>query len=150
MDPVPPHEPYTSTDPNSPESSSLARRRSTISSTYTSTTSSSSPELTTDTVITPESDDEDASPPVVPKLEELDEDALDEIDEAKPVVTSEIALPGPRKRGRPRKNPIIEQKRTAHARSKTGCGTCVSYLDAHIGAENDVLTAQLATEEEEV
>ena len=123
MDPASPSEPYPALSSSTPESASLERRRSTISTTYTSTASSSSPELTTDTVITPESD-EDGSPSVVPKVEELDESPLSEIAEAKPVVADQVTLPGPRKRGRPRKNPIVEQKKIAHARSKTGCGTC--------------------------
>lgn len=109
---------------SSPDSASLARRRSTFSTSYASTTSSSSPELTTDTVITPESDDEPPSSSIVPKIEELDESPLDEIEESKTIVNGQITLPTPRKRGRPRKHPLVEQKKSSHARSKTGCGTC--------------------------
>src|ERR1700761_5012274 len=111
------------TESNSPDSESITRRRSTFSSIYESTASSSSPELTTDTVITPESDEE-ASSSVVPKVEELEEEALEDIEEAKPALAEQSTLPTPRKRGRPRKHPIVEQKKSTHARSKTGCGTC--------------------------
>lgn len=72
-----------------------------------------------DSVITPDSED-DQSTDVVPKIEEVDEASLDGVEEAKPT----IALPTPRKRGRPRKHPLIEQKKASHSRSKTGCGTC--------------------------
>ena len=106
-------------DQNDLDSAALARRRSTFSTTTTSTTSSSSPEFTADTAITPDSED-DAADEVVPKIEELDETSIDSIEEAKPIVT----LPAARKRGRPRKHPIIEQKKASHSRSKTGCGTC--------------------------
>ena len=99
---------------DSPDPDLLAQRRGTLSSIYTSTTSSS-PEFTADTAITPQSDDEG---PV--KTEESGERALADIDEVKPSVD----LPIPRKRGRPRKHPIVDQKKSAHARSKTGCGTC--------------------------
>ncbi|KAK5169127.1 uncharacterized protein LTR77_006436 [Saxophila tyrrhenica] len=109
---------------NSPESDLLAQRRGTLSSIYTSGTSSS-PEFGTDVVITPESDEEQRTSSVhVPlKIEELDERALGDIDEVKPPI-ADVTLPGPRKRGRPRKHPIVDQKKAAHARSKTGCGTC--------------------------
>lgn len=121
MDPDPLPEPYASGSNISPSLESLSRRPSTVSTAYTSTASSSSPEFTTDSVITPESD-EDESSTVVPKVEEIDESALDEIEESKSGVADQVALP--RKRGRPRKHPIAEQKKAAHARSKTGCGTC--------------------------
>lgn len=115
-------------DPSSPDSPSEGRRRSTFSSSqYSSATSSSSPEFTTDAVITPDSEEEagpDVAPSVVPKIEELDGDALDDIDEAKPITADNVILPTPRKRGRPRKHPLVEQKKANHARSKTGCGTC--------------------------
>ncbi|EMC95626.1 hypothetical protein BAUCODRAFT_70890 [Baudoinia panamericana UAMH 10762] len=102
----------------------LARRRSTFSSSAYSTTSDSSPDLTTDSVITPESDEDAPTPIVRPKVEELEEDALDDLEDAKPSILPNVTLPTPRKRGRPRKHPVIEQKKTSHARSKTGCGTC--------------------------
>lgn len=104
----------------------LARRRSTFSSSAYSTTSSSSPEFTTtDSVITPDSEDDDASPDVVPKIEELEDSPMDGVEDAKLAVTADqITLPTPRRRGRPRKHPIVEQKKASHARSKTGCGTC--------------------------
>src|ERR1700753_1504641 len=105
------------TESNSPDSESITRRRSTFSSIYESTASSSSPELTTDTVITPESD-EDGSSAVVPKGEELEEQGRDDIEETKPGLAEQSTLPTPRKRGRPRKHPIVEQKKSTHARSK--------------------------------
>jgi len=108
---------------DSPDSAPLVRRRSTYSSSYQSTASSSSPDFTNDAVITPDSDD-DALPAVVPKIEELDENTLDQIEESKPIIAGEITLPAPRKRGRPRKHPLVDQKKPSHARSKTGCGTC--------------------------
>lgn len=73
--------------------------------------------------ITPDSeeDDEDAMD-IVPKIEELDDNAIDGLDEAKPVVDGEPTEGNvPRKRGRPRKHPIVEHKKASHARSKTGC-----------------------------
>ena len=123
MDTEPTNEHYCSTRLDTPDSMSPERRQSIASTAYSSTVSSSSPDLTTDTVITPESD-EDESSSVVPKVEEIEEHSLDEIEESKPVVADQITLPSRRKRGRPRKHPIVEQKRIAHARSKTGCGTC--------------------------
>lgn len=111
------------TQSNSPDSDLLVRR-GTLSSIYTSTTSSS-PDFTADTAITPEiwSDGEQPTSSVALKVEELDEQALDDIDEVKPSIAG-VTLPVPRKRGRPRKHPIVDQKKSAHARSKTGCGTC--------------------------
>lgn len=101
-----------------------------------SSNSNSSPELSSpiysthgkDYFPTPRSTSSHGSPPVLPKVEEVDERVnplsklpeLPEAEDAKPIVT----LTGPRKRGRPRKHPVVEQKRSAHARSKTGCGTC--------------------------
>ncbi|KAK3681177.1 hypothetical protein LTR37_020959 [Vermiconidia calcicola] len=123
MDSAPAHEPYTVTESNSPDSEPFARRRSTFSSIYTSTASSSSPEFTVDAVITPESDD-DATSEVVPKIEELEEQSLEDFEEAKSNLADQSTLPTPRKRGRPRKHPLVDQKKAAHARSKTGCGTC--------------------------
>lgn len=108
---------------NSPDSDSQEKRRGTLSSIYASTASSSSPEFTTDTAITPESDDDQPSSSTL-KVEECLETPLDEIDEAKPVAIDGEALPAPRKRGRPRKHPVVDQKKSTHARSKTGCGTC--------------------------
>ncbi|TKA61727.1 hypothetical protein B0A55_12206, partial [Friedmanniomyces simplex] len=111
-------------DAHSLDPAALARRRSTFSSSAYSTTSSSSPEVTTDTVITPDSED-DATSSVVPKIEELDDGAIDDVDDAKPALSpDQIALPTSRKRGRPRKHPVVDQKKLSHIRSKTGCGTC--------------------------
>lgn len=126
-----------------PDSATFERRPSTVSCSYDSTPSSSnsSPEVTTDTteatVITPDSEDSNAdigtSPDgtspgsVVPKLEDLEaESALHKLEDAKPTITNDqvVLPPAPRKRGRPRKYPIVEQKKASHARSKTGCGTC--------------------------
>ncbi|KAK4545124.1 hypothetical protein LTR36_003675 [Oleoguttula mirabilis] len=111
-------------DQNMPDPAALARRPSTFSTSTYSTTSSSSPEFTADSVITPDSE-EDVAPSVVPKTEQLDDSPLEEFEDAKDAVTAgPIAPPAPRKRGRPRKHPIVEQKKASHARSKTGCGTC--------------------------
>ncbi|KAK0255236.1 hypothetical protein LTR29_017030 [Friedmanniomyces endolithicus] len=100
----------------------LARRRSTLSSSTYSTTSGSSPDLAT--VITPDSED-DATPSVVPKIEELDEGATAGLEDAKSVLPLDhLASPASRKRGRPRKHPSLDQKKSSHVRSKTGCGTC--------------------------
>lgn len=114
-----------------------------------STTSSSSPDLTTPTStvstalthLDSDNDDDSSSNSVhssrrrrhqvVPKIEEPDEDKynnaqLHALQDAKSPV-GVVSLPPPRKRGRPRKHPIVdasEFKRTSHARSKTGCGTC--------------------------
>ncbi|EMF12574.1 uncharacterized protein SEPMUDRAFT_149208 [Sphaerulina musiva SO2202] len=114
-------------------------RRQSISSyshysSYSSTTSSS-PELSSPgcsphqgrlTAATPRSVSCHHSPPVVPKVEELDEHVspLAKVPEAAEDTKANAVAPGPRKRGRPRKHPLVEQKRSAHARSKTGCGTC--------------------------
>lgn len=103
-------------------------------SSYSSTTSSS-PELSSPgcsphqgrlTVATPRSVSSHHSPPVVPKVEELDEHVspLAKVPEVAEDTKADAVAPGPRKRGRPRKHPLVEQKRSAHARSKTGCGTC--------------------------
>ncbi|KAI5363927.1 Putative zn(2)-C6 fungal-type DNA-binding domain, fungal transcription factor [Septoria linicola] len=110
------------------------RRKSIAScSQYTTYSSSNpSPELTSptysayskDAIITRASNSVADSPPhVQPKLEEFEDGAgtlskLDQLEDAK------ISTTLPRKRGRPRKHPIVEQKKSAHARSKTGCGTC--------------------------
>lgn len=99
------------------------RRRSTVSSSqYSSTASSSSPEFHNDSVITPDSDEDGNQ--IVPKIEELDENSLEGIEDVKPTIDGEVVLAAPRKRGRPRKHPLVEQKKSAHARSKTGCATC--------------------------
>lgn len=99
-------------------------------STYS--TSSSWPELTSPIfstsakafIVTPESLN-DSPCAIVPKVEELDDGAsslnkVQDIVEAKLYHTEE----GPRKRGRPRKYPVVEQKKSTHIRSKTGCKTC--------------------------
>lgn len=117
-----------------------------------STTSSSSPDRTTPvstvstalTNLDSDNDDEDSSSSsnsadssrrrrhhIVPKIEEPEEDKyhndqLHALQDAKSPV-GVVLLPPPRKRGRPRKHPIVDAsdfKRTSHARSKTGCGTC--------------------------
>ncbi|KAK3067603.1 hypothetical protein LTR53_015436 [Teratosphaeriaceae sp. CCFEE 6253] len=111
-------------DVDPPDPTTLPRRRSTFSSSTYSATSSSSPDFTTDAVITPDSED-DAESSVVPKIEELDEEPLDDLDDVKLAISPEqISVSGPRKRGRPRKHPLSEQKKASHVRSKTGCGTC--------------------------
>ena len=130
MEPGPPRPSFLSVDIDTSGPTSPVRRQSTISTADVSTASSSSPELTTDTVITPDSDVDDASSSVVPKVEEIDEHPLDEIEETKSIATYEVTLPAPRKRGRPRKHPVVEEKRIGHARSKTGCGTC-TYTDSY-------------------
>ncbi|KAK3616264.1 hypothetical protein LTR56_018859 [Elasticomyces elasticus] len=106
------------------DSAALARRQSTLSSSAYSTSSSSSPGLTTDAAITPDSEN-DTDSTLVPKIEELDDVSLDEIKDTKTALSSsDIALPTPNRRGRPRKGTLAEQKKTSHSRSKTGCGTC--------------------------
>lgn len=102
------------------------------------TSSNCSPELLAGSFVT-QSDCEELSidshavshePFVQPKTEELDDNVLDVCDlrEAKPVFAERPTSPSaPRKRGRPRKHPIkspVVSKKTSHARSKTGCGTC--------------------------
>ncbi|KAK5684246.1 hypothetical protein LTS10_004110 [Elasticomyces elasticus] len=105
------------------DSAGLARRQSTLSSSAYSTSSSSSPGLTTDAAITPDSEN-DTDSTLVPKIEELDDVSLDEIEDTKTAVSSsDISLPIPNRRGRPRKGTLAEQKKTSHSRSKTGCGT---------------------------
>ncbi|KXT17793.1 hypothetical protein AC579_5328 [Pseudocercospora musae] len=120
---------YRSMDSISPAETVLFDcRQSTVTCSSFSTASSSSPELTSDTtgesVVTPDSDnDGETSPTVRPKIEELEDSfsTLDVLEETKPAI---VTLPHPKKRGRPRKHPIVEQRKTSHARSKTGCGTC--------------------------
>lgn len=110
-------------------------------------TSDSSPDLydtaAADAVITPDTDDDNDSSPrerdtparssFVLKIEELEDNGNAVLDglpiDAKPPPANDeqerdAQPPPPRKRGRPRKHPIVEQKKTAHARSKTGCATC--------------------------
>ncbi|KAF2174157.1 hypothetical protein M409DRAFT_49024 [Zasmidium cellare ATCC 36951] len=111
-----------------------------------STTSSSSPDLTTPTTTVStaltnhDSDDDDNSSSadssrqfrIVPKIEELDDEKyingqLHAVRDAKSPVGIVSSPPPRKKRGRPRKHPIVdasESKKTSHARSKTGCGTC--------------------------
>ncbi|KAK5725608.1 hypothetical protein LTR15_003798 [Elasticomyces elasticus] len=106
------------------DSAALARRQSTLSSSAYSTSSSSSPGLTTDAAITPDSEN-DTDSTLVPKIEELDDVSLDEVEDTKTAVSSgDVSLPAPNRRGRPRKGTLAEQKKTSHSRSKTGCGTC--------------------------
>lgn len=105
-----------------PDPRALVRRRSTVSSSAYST-SSSSPEVHHDSVITPDSEDDGFS--VAPKLEDVDEDQPVDAEDAKPHVNEDgTPVPVPRKRGRPRKHPAAEQKKSTHVRSKTGCWTC--------------------------
>ncbi|KAK5114534.1 hypothetical protein LTR62_002469 [Meristemomyces frigidus] len=112
-------------DPAEPDPAAFVRRRSTISSSTYSTTSSSSPDVITDAVITPDSEEDDAPTPMVPKIEEVDDSSLEDLPDVKPAATVvEKSVSIPRKRGRPRKHPIVEQKKLSHVRSKTGCGTC--------------------------
>ncbi|KAF2772624.1 hypothetical protein EJ03DRAFT_266441 [Teratosphaeria nubilosa] len=105
----------------------FTRGRSTTSSSAHSSaspTTTSSPEQGSDSVITPGSEDDDG-PHLEPKIEEADEDNLDYLFDSKAISISDpSSSPAPRKRGRPRKHPIVEQKKVSHARSKTGCGTC--------------------------
>jgi len=114
---------------DSPDLSRPIRRLSTFSNSPYSTTSSSSLDRRTDTVATPDDDSDDAKArsDVVPKIKELGETTLDGLEDTctKSVATPDlITLPTRRKRGRPRKHPVVEEKKSAHARSKTGCGTC--------------------------
>ncbi|EME81023.1 uncharacterized protein MYCFIDRAFT_204155 [Pseudocercospora fijiensis CIRAD86] len=84
----------------------------------------SSPPMNLHRILTPDSDDDrETSPVVQAKIEELEDSlsTLDVFEDTKPAI---VTLPQPKKRGRPRKHPIVEQKKTSHARSKTGCGTC--------------------------
>jgi len=95
------------------------------SSQWSSARSSSSPE-NADSVITPESDDS-SDITIGPKIEELDDDefnALNHIEEAKLLTANDAGQPVVRKRGRPRKHPVSETRKTTHTRSKTGCVTC--------------------------
>lgn len=118
-------------DPSSPAESNFTGRGSSsyiASSQWSSNRSSSSPE-NADSVITPESDDSHDSSDITigPKIEELDDhgvSGLSGIEDAKPLTTTNVALPPARKRGRPRKHPVTEARKTAHTRSKTGCATC--------------------------
>lgn len=116
-------------DPSSPTESEFTDHRSAnyiSGSQWSSAGSSSSPEHA-DSVITPESDD-CSEHTIGPKIEELDDDEglseLSSIEEAKPITRNSAVLPPARKRGRPRKHPITEPRKTAHTRSKTGCATC--------------------------
>ncbi|CAK4035029.1 hypothetical protein BAUCODRAFT_70890 [Lecanosticta acicola] len=133
----------------SPTSPTLLRCSPSLSAFTNYSPFDSSPEVnhdSADAVVTPDSEHE--SPPerdspvcgsVVPKIEELDDDDDDDHNalealaiDAKPALGDDQAqaqplpAPPPRKRGRPRKHPIVEQKKStaSHARSKTGCGTC--------------------------
>lgn len=114
-------------DPSSPTESDFADPQTSSyipSAHWVSAGSSSSPEHA-DSVITPDSDDNSENT-IGPKIEELDDNDISElnsIEEAKPL-TQKVALPLARKRGRPRKHPVGESRKTAHTRSKTGCATC--------------------------
>jgi hypothetical protein len=118
-------------DPSSPTESDFTERGTTsyvASSQWSSTGSSSSPEHA-DSVITPDSDDSNDSSDITigPKIEEVDDNeigGLNGIEDAKLVTTNDSSIPPARKRGRPRKHPISESRKTAHTRSKTGCATC--------------------------
>ena len=118
-------------DPSSPAESNFTERGTTsyiTSSQWSSTASSSSPEHA-DSVITPESDDSNDSSDITigPKIEEPDDNGvhgLNNIEEAKVLTTNDASVPPARKRGRPRKHPVSEIRKTAHTRSKTGCATC--------------------------
>ncbi|KAF2213610.1 hypothetical protein CERZMDRAFT_111256 [Cercospora zeae-maydis SCOH1-5] len=74
---------------------------------------------------TPPPDLNDSPCTVVPKVEELD-DAGSSLNKVQDVVEAKLypTEEGPRKRGRPRKHPVVEQKKSTHIRSKTGCKTC--------------------------
>jgi hypothetical protein len=118
-------------DPSSPTESNFTEREKNsyiVSSEWSSTGSSSSPEHA-DSVITPNSDDSNDSPDATigPKIEELDDDGIGEfigIEDAKLPSSNDADLVRARKRGRPRKHPVSESRKTAHTRSKTGCATC--------------------------
>lgn len=115
-------------NPSSPTESNFTGSGSSnyvSSSQYSSARSSSSPE-NEDDVITPESDD-NSDITIGPKIEELDDDefgSLNLVEEAKLLSTNDSGQPAARKRGRPRKHPVAETRKTAHTRSKTGCATC--------------------------
>ncbi|KAM3413902.1 hypothetical protein BST61_g10575 [Cercospora zeina] len=68
----------------------------------------------------------DSPCPIVPKLEELDDGGNSLMGKVQDVVEAKLyhTEEGPRKRGRPRKWPVVEQKKSTHVRSKTGCKTC--------------------------
>lgn len=116
-------------DPSSPTESNFTERGTTnsyvSSAQWSSGGSSSSPEHA-DSVVTPESDDS-SDITIGPKVEELDDNGLatlNGIEEAKPLSAIDAALPPARRRGRPKKFPSTESRKTAHTRSKTGCATC--------------------------
>jgi hypothetical protein len=115
-------------NPSSPTESNFTGSGSSnyvSSSQWSSVRSSSSPEDEED-VITPESDD-NSDITIGPKIEELDDDefgTLNHIEEAKLLSADVSGQPAVRKRGRPRKHPVAETRKTAHTRSKTGCATC--------------------------
>jgi len=115
-------------NPSSPTESNFTGSGSSnyvSSSQWSSARSSSSPEDEED-VITPESDD-NSDITIGPKIEELDDDefgTLNQIEEAKLLSADASGQPAARKRGRPRKHPVSDTRKTAHTRSKTGCATC--------------------------
>jgi hypothetical protein len=115
-------------NPSSPTESNFTGSGSSnyvSSSQWSSARSSSSPEDEED-VITPESDD-NSDITIGPKIEELDDDefgTLNQIEEAKLLSPDASGQPAARKRGRPRKHPVSDTRKTAHTRSKTGCATC--------------------------
>lgn len=115
-------------DPSSPTESDFTDLRPThytSSSQWLSAGSSSSPEHA-DSVITPESED-GSEHTLDPKIEQLDDGSIGElssIEEIKPLSRGNAALVATRKRGRPRKHPLAEPRKTTHTRSKTGCATC--------------------------
>jgi len=115
-------------NPSSPTESNFTGSGSSnyvSSSQWSSARSSSSPE-DAESVITPDSDDS-SDITIGPKIEELDDDefsALNHIEEVKPLTANDAGPPVARKRGRPRKHPVTETRKTTHTRSKTGCATC--------------------------
>jgi len=81
-----------------------------------------------------EDGDEDGDEDVTPKIEELDEDGIEDVKELPvsespkpPPIGASDSMTGNKKRGRPRKHPLPSpnsQNKAAKGRSKTGCITC--------------------------
>jgi hypothetical protein len=60
-------------------------------------------------------------------IERLGDDVgreISDVEDPKPLITTDDSLPLVRKRGRPRKHPISQIRNTSHIRSETGCATC--------------------------
>lgn len=120
------HEPYE----ESGQSTGIGRMRReserTVASSATTTT------FTFSVLTSSDSMDTDSPEPLIPKIEELDEDgegllAANAGDEYPAEGASLPVVHVPRKRGRPRKHPLPtlgSQVKIAKGRSKTGCITC--------------------------